>query len=113
MSCLCGHALLITTADCTIRLRLLLLLFLLVIVASVLLGWDPETRLTSSRVLAGKVVVDTAGHGRLASATTLGEIACTGGKLGTDGGVGLDPVGERVLAVLDDTTGPMSAFIGL
>lgn len=62
-SCLCSHALLIAATDCTIRLRLLLLLFLLVFVTGVLLGWDPETRLTAGRVLAGKVVVDTAGHG--------------------------------------------------
>ena len=35
-------------------------------------------------------------------AAALREVACTGGQLGVDGGVGIDPVGERVLAILDD-----------
>ena len=104
-SCLCGHPLLVAATNCAVSLRLLLLLFLLVFVAGVLLGWDPEPRLTAGGVLAGEVVVNAAGHGRLAGAATLGEVACAGGKLGADGGVGLDPVGERVLAVLDDTMG--------
>lgn len=44
---------------------------------------------------------------------TLGESARAGGKLGRDGGVGGDPVGEGVLAVLDDGLAGLVAVIGL
>ena len=65
-----------------------------------LAGGDPEARLavTEGLVLAGEVVALTSVAGR----TTLGKSARAGGELGADGSVLLDPVGERVFAVLDD-----------
>jgi hypothetical protein len=44
---------------------------------------------------------------------TLGESARASGELGADSSVLLDPVGESILAVLDDSLGGLVAVVGL
>ena len=77
----------------------------------VLAGGDPEARLavTEGLVLAGKIVALTG----VAGCATLGKSARAGGELGADGSVLLDPVGESILAVLDDGLGGLVAVVGL
>lgn len=77
-------------------------LVVLVAVAAVLGCGDPQARLAAVErlVLAGQV--DGLALVLAAVAAALGEGARAGGQLGGDGGVLLDPVGERVFAVLDD-----------
>lgn len=77
----------------------------------VLAGGDPQTRLAVLEwlVLTGKVVT-LAG---VAGSTALGESAGASGQAGLDGGVLLDPVGEGILAVLDDGLGGLVAVVGL
>lgn len=88
-----------------------ILIVILVLVSLVLAGGDPQARLAvlERLVLAGKVVT-LAG---VAGSTALGESARAGGKAGLDGGVLLDPVGEGILAVLDDGLGGLVAVVGL
>lgn len=70
-------------------------------VALVLAGGNPETRLpvVKGLVLAGEVDTLTTASG---VAATLGQGAGALGQLGRDGGILGDPVGEGILAVLDD-----------
>lgn len=77
----------------------------------VLAGRDPEAGLAvlEGLVLAGEVMALTS----VAGGAALGQGARAGGELGADGGVLLDPVGERVLAVLDDGLGGLVAVVGL
>lgn len=88
-----------------------LVVLVVVVVSLVLAGGDPETGLAvlEGLVLAGEVVALTG----VAGSATLGESARAGGKLGADGGVLLDPVGESILAVLDDGLGGLVAVVGL
>lgn len=71
-----------------------------------LAGRDPHARLTVL-VLTREVVA------RCLVATALGKSACAGGELGADGGVLLDPVGESILAVLDDGLGSLVSIVGV
>lgn len=63
--------------------------------------WDPKGALTvlHAAVLAREVVTDTFTHIVL---TTLGKVASTSAEGWLDRGVGGDPVGKGVFAVLDD-----------
>jgi hypothetical protein len=103
---------LLTTAGLTVDGRGRDLIVIVVVVVSlVLAGGDPETGLAvlERLVLAGEVVALTG----VAGCATLGESARAGGELGADGGVLLDPVGEGILAVLDDGLGGLVAVVGL
>jgi hypothetical protein len=88
-----------------------LIVIVVVVVSLVLAGGDPEAGLAvlERLVLAGEVVA-LAG---VAGSAALGEGARAGGELRADGGVLLDPVGEGVLAVLDDGLGGLVAVVGL
>ena len=88
-----------------------LIVIVVVVVSLVLAGGDPEAGLAvlERLVLAGEVVA-LAG---VAGSAALGEGARAGGELGADGGVLLDPVGQGVLAVLDDGLGGLVAVVGL
>ena len=68
-------------------------------------GWDPEAGLAvvERSVLAGKINTLSIALNVLAAA--LRQRAGTGGELGRDSSVGGNPVGESVLAVLDDGLG--------
>jgi hypothetical protein len=59
--------------------------------------------------LAGKI--DTISIALDVVAASLRERASTGGELGGDGSVGSDPVGESILAVLDDGLGCLVSII--
>ena len=88
-----------------------LIVLVIVVVSLVLAGGDPKTGLAvlERLVLAGEVVALTG----VAGCATLGESARASGELGADGGVLLDPVGEGILAVLDDGLGGLVAVVGL
>jgi hypothetical protein len=88
-----------------------LIVIVVVVVSLVLAGGDPKARLAvlERLVLAGEVVALTG----VAGSATLGESARAGGELGADGGVLLDPVGEGILAILDDGLGGLVAVVGL
>ena len=88
-----------------------LIIFVIVLVSLVLAGGDPEAGLavTEGLVLAGEVVALTGVTG----CATLGKSARAGRELGADGSVLLDPVGESILAVLDDGLGGLVAVVGL
>ena len=91
-----------------------LLLFFLIIVELVTLvsaGWDPQARFTVVQwlVLTRKVV--TLGIALDVVAAALRECAGAGGEVGRDLGVGGDPVGESILAVLDDGLGCLISVI--
>lgn len=108
---LCGDALL-TAAGLAIDSRGgYLIIFVIVLVSLVLAGRDPEAGLavTEGLVLAGEVVAFTG----VARCATLGESARASGELGADGSVLLDPVGQSILAVLDDGLGSLVAVVGL
>lgn len=100
--------LLIASSRFTALRRRLLLFFLLIVVIRVLIlsvrtGGDPEATLTvvlHAAVLAAEI--DTLALVAVLVAA-LGKVAGARGKLGLDGCVGGDPVGEGVFAVLDDT----------
>jgi len=81
---------------------LILLIVLVAVSVVVLAGGDPEVavaRLLHGSILAGEVD----GLALVAVvATALGKGAGAGGEGRADGSVLLDPVGKRVLAVLDD-----------
>jgi hypothetical protein len=70
-----------------------------VAVAAVLRGGDPQARLAAVKGLVLARQID--GLAVLAVAAALRESAGTSGELGRDGCVLLDPVGESILAVLD------------
>jgi hypothetical protein len=76
-------------------------LLVVVAVTSVLGCRNPQAGLATVEglVLTGQVDSLTS---VLTVAAALGESAGAGGQLGGNGGVLLDPVGERVFAVLDD-----------
>lgn len=100
---LSSDSLLLATADRAVGDANILLLIVILVVVSVLVlaGRNPEvavTRLLHGGVLAGKVD----GLTLVAVATTLRKSAGAGGEGRGDGSVLLDPVGKRVLAVLDD-----------
>lgn len=108
---LCGDALLTAAGLAIDSGGGYLIIFIIVLVSLVLAGGDPETGLavTEGLVLAGKVVALTG----VAGCATLGESARASGELGADGSVLLDPVGESILAVLDDGLGGLVAVVGL
>ena len=101
---LSSDSLLLATADRAVDDTSILILIVILVAVSivVLAGGDPEVavaRLLHGGVLAGKVD----GLALVAVvAAALRKGAGAGGKGRADGGVLLDPVGERVLAVLDD-----------
>ena len=100
---LSSNSLLLATADRAVDDASILLLIVILVAVSVvvLAGRDPEvavTRLLHGGVLAGKVD----GLTLVAIAAALRKGAGAGGEGRGDGSVLLDPVGERVLAVLDD-----------
>lgn len=104
----------VNAVSLTVRdLLLFLLLFILVLVALVSRRWDPEARLAvlEWRILSGEVV--TLGGALNIVAATLREVSSTGGKLGADSSVGADPVGEGILAVLDDSLGGLVTIVGI
>lgn len=76
-----------------------LLIVLLALVVTRMLGsWHPQAALTARGVLTREIDTLTAG----ALLATLAESARAGAERGLDRGVLLDPVRERVFAVLDD-----------
>ena len=74
-------------------------------------GWDPEAGLAivQRSILAGKIDTLSITLGVVAAA--LRESASTGGELRGDGSVGSDPVGESILAVLDDGLGCLVSIV--
>lgn len=91
----------------------LITLFLIIVpVTSVLRGRDPQTRLTALEGLVLTRKIDGLASVLAAVATALGEGTRAGGDLGGNGRVLLDPVCERVLAVLDDATS-MSVYASI
>ena len=101
---LSSDSLLFATTDRAVDDASILVLIVVLVAVSVvvLAGGDPEVavaRLLHGGVLAGKVD----GLALVAVvAAALRKGAGAGGEGGADGGVLLNPVGERVLAVLDD-----------
>ena len=99
---LCSDSLLVAATDGAVDDASILLLIIVLVGAGVvvLAGGDPEVAVT---VLHGGVLVSKVdGLTLVTVATALRKSAGTGGEGRGDGGVLLDPVGERVLAVLDD-----------
>jgi hypothetical protein len=101
---LSGSSLLVTATHRSVS-NASLLLFLVVVVlvrarVVVLASRNPETALAvlHGSILTGKVD----GLTLVAVATALRQIAGAGRELRRDGSVLLDPVGQRVFAVLDD-----------
>jgi hypothetical protein len=90
-----GDTLLLTAAD----------LLIIVLLVLVLVGF-PDARL-AVLVLAGEIVT------LLVVAAALGESAGAGGELGADSGVLLDPVGQSILAVLDNGLGGLVSVVGV
>jgi hypothetical protein len=91
-----------------------LFLFFLVIIELLTLvsvSWDPEARFAVVQwlVLAGEVM--TLGIALDVVAATLRECAGTGREVGRDLGVGSNPVGKGILAVLDDGLGCLISVI--
>jgi len=92
------------------------LLLVVIVVASELLSRDPKPALAALhvsvfhvsifhvRVLAGEI--DTLAVGTLGAA--LREGPSTSGKLRRNGSIRLDPIGESVFAILDDTVANVS-----
>lgn len=74
-----------------------------------LAGRHPDTRLAALEllVLAGEV------DALSLVAAALGKSASASGQGGGDGGILLDPVGESILAVLDDGLGGLVAVVGV
>lgn len=81
----------------------LVTLLLVVAVTSVLGRRDPQARLAAVEGLVLAREIDRLASVLAAVATALREGAGALGELGGDGGVLLDPVGEGVFAVLNDT----------
>jgi len=111
-----GHlcdGLLSATAVLVANLLVLLLVIVVDLALLVSTGWDPETALATIMadwgILTGKVD----GLTLVAVLAALGKGAGTGGKLGAHGSVLLNPVGERVLAVLDDGLGSLVSVVGV
>lgn len=75
-----------------------------------LLGLLAPRTIVEGSVLLGEVMALTAVADVVAAA--LGQAAGAGGELGRDGGVGADPAGESILAVLDDGLAGLVAVIG-
>ena len=101
---LSSDSLLFATTDGAVDDASILILVIVLVAVSVvvLAGGDPEVavaRLLHGGVLAGKVDGLTL---VAVVAAALRKSAGAGGEGRADGGVLLDPVGERVLAVLDD-----------
>ena len=111
MPYLSGNALLLATTGLAINGRRRVLLLLVILTRLVLAGGDPEAGLAVLKrlVLAGEVVALLV----LTVVAALGESASASRELGRDGGVLLDPVGERVLAVLDDGLAGLVAIVGV
>lgn len=82
----------------------LVTLLVIVAVTSVLRRRDPQAGLAAIKGLVLARQVDRLASVLAAVAAALGQSAGAGGELGGDGGVLLNPVGERVFAVLDDAT---------
>lgn len=83
-------------------LLFLLLVILVVLVLAVGAGGDPQS--TAVAVLHATVLAAEVNTLALLAAlvAALGKVTGAGGELRLDGGVGRDPVGEGVFAVLDD-----------
>lgn len=77
-------------------------LLIIVTVAPVLGGRDPQAGLTAVKGLVLTGEVDGLASVLAAVSAALGESAGARRELGRDGGVLFDPVGERVFAVLDN-----------
>lgn len=73
---------------------------------------DPLVTVVERRVLGREVVAVALGAGLDEVAATGGQRAGAGGELGGHGGVLADPVGQRVLAVLDDGLAGLVAVVG-
>merc|ERR1712225_61728 len=118
---LCDDGLLATTRVLTIDSAILdgwcanLILFLLILIIVVLTlvsaSWDPEAGLAiiQGSVLAGEIVSLSIALDVVAA--TLGESTSARGKGGGDLSVGSDPVGQSILAVLDDSLGRFISII--
>lgn len=110
-----GHGFL-TTAGLAIERALVdaagvLLLVLFLILGLVLAGWDPQAALTvHGRILSSEIV--TLGIALDVVPSSLAQRAGTRRQLAGDGGVGGDPIGQGVLAVLDDSLGGFVTVIG-
>jgi hypothetical protein len=87
------------------------LVLILVLFSFVSAGWDPEAgfAVVERSILAGKIDTLTVALDVVAAA--LRECASTGGELGRDGGIGSNPIGESVLAILDDGLGCLVSII--
>ena len=74
-------------------------------------SWDPEAGVTVKRsVLACEIVALSVALNIVAAALRQSARACR--ELGRDGGIGSDPVGEGILAVLNDGLGSLVSVIG-
>jgi hypothetical protein len=111
-SALRGNALLLA-ATCLVdsRWRLLVIVIVIILVATVLAGRDPQTALTVLEwlVLVGEVD----GLAGVTICAALRKRACACGELGADSCVLLNPVGERILAILDDGFAGLVAIVCL
>jgi len=102
---------------------LLVLLLILVVDFTLLLelgGWNPETAVVTLVALVAVAVLEWGiltgkvdGLTLVAVLAALGKVAGTGGKLGADSGVLLNPVGEGVLTVLDDGLRGLVSVVGV
>lgn len=99
-----GDGLLGAAAGLAVELALELLLVLLV---SLLV---PRVTILQGGILAREIVTLVAGANVVSAAGR--EVARTGGKLGGDGGVGGNPAGQCIFAVLDDGLAGLVAVIG-
>ncbi len=82
---------------------LLLLLFLIImLIFAMRARGDPQSAFAILHRGILTAEVDALALFAVAAGAALGEVAGAGGELGFDGGVGGDPVGEGVFAVLDD-----------
>lgn len=113
---LCCDGLLGTTAALAVQASIAVqdgvavVILLLLLALDVGAAGDPGAAVVDGCVLGRQVVTLVAGDN--VGATALGQVPGAGGELGGDGGVSSDPVGEGVLAVLDDGLAGLVAVVG-
>jgi hypothetical protein len=90
-------------------LKLFLVILFFILITLVGAGWNPRVTIVQWCVLAREIM---ACLSVADIAAPLRECAGTNGKLRGDSSVGLNPVGECVLAVLDDSFGGLVSIIG-
>ncbi len=93
------------------RVSLVKVIIILVVLVLVSACWNPRARLIVLvwNVLARQIMALCV-VGSVVTAT-LGEVACTGGELWIHGSLGVDPVGESVLTILNDRLAGLIAIV--